>query len=77
MEFGGHCKGLEEVADIVCDEIKHATRMINNKDKELTDYETRLICQSFAAAISQLNLLRLPLAAEAISLEMEATKMYD
>ena len=77
MDFGGHCKGLDEVAELVCDEIKHATRMINNQGSKLTEYETQLICASFAAAISQLNLLRLPLMAEAISLEMEATMMYD
>ncbi len=77
MEFGGHCKALEEVADLVCDEIKHAVNMVNRAEDGLTDHESTLIAASFAAAISQLNLLRLPLMAEAIDLEMEATKMYD
>lgn len=70
-ELSSHCKDLSNLAELVVDETKHALRLVASQ-KQLSPKEEKLVASSFAAGISQIALIRMPLISEAIRLEMPA-----
>jgi len=71
MALEDHCRHLADLGELINDEIKHAIKLLVISG-EMTDKENEMVAASFAAGISQLAMLRLPLIVEASRLEQEA-----
>ena len=71
MSFAQHCTELANLSDLICDEFRHAQKLLLCHN-ELTETESEIVAKTIAAGIGQLAMLRVPLMMAALDLETEA-----